>query len=151
MKVSKQPTGYLMLKAKSNSEWDSCDFVIVEASKSWQNLMSKRLVLLQDFRNDAYFYSHAYWDAPSGYFIHGFEQQDSISFFLADQQCDWCFVELSGDELDALTAPENKLDAHQMCITGSGSMHYKAYGKYTGESFWTESIDIPSVLEKLKT
>lgn len=139
-----------MLKARTSSEWDNCDFVIVDLSKPWQDLMSGRLALLEDFKNDAYFFSHVYWDAPEGYFIYEYQQKDSISSFLADYQSDWCFVELKHGELDAFTVAENKLEAHQIVLTSSGGMHYKAYGKHSGESFWTESIDLPSVLEKFK-
>lgn len=151
MKLSEKPTDFLMLKARTSSQWDNCDFVIVEVSTSWQELMLRRLALLEDFKSDVYFFSHVYWDAPEGYFIYEHQQEDSISSFLADYQSEWCFIELKQDELDDLTIPENKLEAHQIVLTASGGMHYKAYGKHSGESFWTESIDLPSVLEKLKT
>ncbi len=43
MKISNEPTPYLLLKAGTDSAWDCCDFAIVYLSKEWRQTQSGRL------------------------------------------------------------------------------------------------------------
>ena len=38
MKISNEPTPYLLLKAGTDSAWDCCDFAIVYLSKEWRHI-----------------------------------------------------------------------------------------------------------------
>ena len=40
MKISNEPTPYLLLKAGTDSAWDCCDFAIVYLSKEWRQTQS---------------------------------------------------------------------------------------------------------------
>ncbi len=49
---------------------------------------------------------------------------------------------LDENELENYPVPENRLDAYQLIITKYGTAQFKAYGKHTGEEFYTEDFDI---------
>lgn len=59
------------------------------------------------------------------------------------------FVELTQEELDALTPPKSSLDCYKMVLYKDGDAKYTAHSKHTGEEFWTMEIPLPKILEKL--
>jgi len=151
MKIVFQPTEHLLIKAKTTSQWDSCDFAIVEVSKVWQSLIRSRLKMLEGFTNDESFFSLVYWDEPLGYFVHRPEEEDELRTFLNnDDELDCVFVSFEEDDRDKFMIPQNRLDAHQLLITGKGQIVYRAYGKYSGEEFFTQPIDAFKLLEVLQ-
>ena len=50
MKISNEPTPYLLLKAGTDSAWDCCDFAIVYLSKEWRQTQSGRLEAVKPFK-----------------------------------------------------------------------------------------------------
>ena len=57
MKISNEPTPYLLLKAGTDSAWDCCDFAIVYLSKEWRQTQSGRLEASSPFKDDISFQS----------------------------------------------------------------------------------------------
>lgn len=57
MKISNEPTPYLLLKAGTDSAWDCCDFAIVYLSKEWRQTQSGRLEAVKPFKDDISFQS----------------------------------------------------------------------------------------------
>lgn len=55
MKISNEPTPYLLLKAGTDSAWDCCDFAIVYLSKEWRQTQSGRLEAVKPFKDDISF------------------------------------------------------------------------------------------------
>lgn len=52
MKVSDKPTGRILVRANSNSEWDSCEFAIVSISEKWKEEQLQRLEIIKPFAED---------------------------------------------------------------------------------------------------
>jgi len=147
MKIATQPTDCILVKANSNSDWDPCNFIIVDISKAWQLLISKRLTMLEAFKEDNSFDSLVYWDAPIDFFIHSPGDHEALDQFLNDDHLDWVFVDLEQHHIDGLSTPESTLNAHQLVITSHCTAYYKAYGKHTGEEYWSVAINIPDLLK----
>ena len=62
MKISNEPTPYLLLKAGTDSAWDCCDFAIVYLSKEWRQTQSGRLEAVKPFKDDISFQSLNFYD-----------------------------------------------------------------------------------------
>ena len=151
MKIVQHPTNYVLIKAKTNSQWDSCDFAIIDVSGDWKKLMRSRLDRLESFSEDESFYNHAYWDEPTGFYIHRPEEDDELRIFLdGDEEPNCLFVTLEEADLENFTTPENGLEAHQLIIAATGQIFYRAYGEHTGEEFFTRSIDAYDLLIALR-
>jgi hypothetical protein len=147
MKRSDQPTAYIFIKADTQSEWDCCDFAIIKLTDQWRNEMRKRLTLLEPFKKDDSFYSHHYWDRPEGIYtsIINDDGEDIIDIILTEGE-DWAFVTLLENELDTFPVPESRLDSYQLVLTKHGTARFKAYGKHTGEEFWTDDFDAEALI-----
>ena len=52
MKTSTKPTEYLLIKAMTNSEWDDCNFAIININKDWKQNQKKRLEAVKMVEND---------------------------------------------------------------------------------------------------
>ena len=144
MNRSNDVTDYILIKAYTSSEWDTCEFAVVHITNEWKATMQKRLELIAAFKEDYSFYSHIYWDAPEGYYsqLTAEDKDYSIIDELLDESEEWCFVTIGENELQSFSVPENKLDTHQLCITKYGLAFFKAYGKHTSEGFYTADFDI---------
>lgn len=151
MKIVNHPTDYVLIKAKTNSQWDSCDFAIIDVSGTWKTLMRSRLERLETFWEDDSFFSHAYWEQPLGFFIHRPEEDDELRIFLdRDDELSSLFVTIEDGDLDKFIRPENRLEADLILIAATGHISYRAYGKHSGEEFFTDPIDAYDLLIALK-
>lgn len=140
MKVSDKPTGHILVRAHSNSEWDSCEFAIVTISEKWKEEQLKRLEFIKPFAEDYVFQSLNFYDYSVDFYQTGEDGLPDLDELLAGK--DWTFIELNEEEPDNLTPPESSLDCYRLAIYRDGDAQYKAYGKYTGEEFWTENLPL---------
>lgn len=140
MKVSDKPTGHILVRAHSNSEWDSCEFAIVSISEKWKEEQLKRLEIIKPFAEDYVFQSLIFYDYSVDFYQMGEDGLPDLDELLAGK--DWTFIELSEEELDNLTPPESSLDCYRLAIYRDGDAKYKAYGKHTDEEFWTENLPL---------
>jgi hypothetical protein len=150
MKKENHNTGYVMLKAFTNSEWDACDFVIVKVTDEWRQVMQKRLELVIPFKEDNSFYHHSYWESPEGFFKNPDDESQSADEIIGENE-DWCFVSLEEKELENLPVPENSLECHQLIIDRYGNASFKAYGKHSGEDFYTADFHINKLFAQTKS
>lgn len=133
-----------MLKARTGSEWDCCEFVVVKITDGWLRQLQERSDRLEPFRDDYSFSGHSYFDSPEGYYIapDGWEVDD-----LLEQDEVWSFVETDEEELTRLPVPENALDTHMMVLDKYGNVRFTAYGKYTNEEFFTDFFNVADFLK----
>lgn len=52
MKRSKKPTKYVIISAKTLSEWDKVDFAIIYLSPEWLELTNKRLTTIRELKEN---------------------------------------------------------------------------------------------------
>lgn len=140
MKVSDKPTEHILVRAHSNSEWDSCEFAIITISEKWKEEQLKRLEIVKPFAEDYVFQSINFYDGSANFYQTGEDELPDLDELLAGK--DWAFVELNEEELDSLTPPESDLDCYRLAIYRNGDSKYKAYGKHTGEEFRTDNLPL---------
>lgn len=147
MQISETPTDYILVKARTDSEWDSCDFAIVNLSNAWRQNQLKRLDTVEPFVDDYTFQSLNFYDCAVDFYQESDASLPDVNEFLANRS--WAFVDVSEEEQDTLTQPENALDGYTISIKSNGEAKYKAYGKHTGEEFWTEEFPLSDILKKM--
>jgi hypothetical protein len=94
MKISNEPTPYLLLKAGTDSAWDCCDFAIVYLSKEWRQTQSGRLEAVKPFKDDISFQSLNFYDISVGFY-----QPDEDGILGSEdlpEDNNWCFVDRNG-------------------------------------------------------
>ena len=145
MKKASQPTIYILLQAATNSEWDSCEYAILHLTKNWRKNMAHRRALFTPLKQEVGFAYAAFYDFHIDFFI-GSDQQDTLEM-LADGTS-WTFIETTEEEIHALPTPDNSLDDHSMRLFADGMARFIAYGKHTGEEFFTGSINIDKLMNR---
>lgn len=147
MESTTNNTGYVLIKARTNSEWDTCEFAIVHITEDWKKEQAKRLEAVQPFAGDYSFQSLNYYDTAVDFYKAGADDHPDIEALLEGKE--WAFVALLEGEQENLAIPENRLDCYRLVVYGSGNAVYKAYGKHTSEEFWTEEFSLAQLIQQL--
>lgn len=147
MKTTNKTTAHILIKATTNSEWDNCEFAIVHLSKEWKKEQARRLEAVNPFAEDFNFQSLNYYDTAVNFYRIDDNDQPDIEKILAGKE--WVFVELNEEEQETFSIPENRLDGYSLVVNRNGSALYKAYGKHTGEEFWTEKFSLQQLIDQL--
>lgn len=144
MKISIKPTEYLLVKAISNSEWDSCGFALIHTNSEWKSIQRKRLEINQNLFDDSNLLSLNYNDNKVDFYKFSDVLYPEIEKSLVNVNS--AFVELNNEEINQFVLPENRLNGYQLKILKNGYAIYCAFGKYTGEEFWTVEFSIKNIL-----
>ena len=122
MTRSNIPTDYILLPAYTNSELESCKFVIVHVPPSYKAELIARLALLQPLKIDQNLSGLSFWDGSAAYYIGYGEGNEPI----LDDNDEWVYVNLTEQELAELPVPENRLDTFELKLTPDWSTVYYA-------------------------
>lgn len=144
MKTTSQPTDHILIKAQTNSDWDECHYAIIHCTKEWKERLKQRLQYIQPFAEDYNFCSMNFYDTSVDFYRTDEDEQPDIFAILGDN--DWAFVELENGEQETFLAPENRLDTYRLRLYRNGTAVYSAYGKNTGEEFYTEEFSVLDIL-----
>ncbi|MBT2559863.1 hypothetical protein J7E50_18240 [Pedobacter sp. ISL-68] len=142
MKSSDKPTEYLMLKAKTDSEWDECDYAIIRITENWREQMQTRLdaiapfsgahngLCTMDYFAEVYFYK---------------DDNDIDSMELLGEQ-HWSFVIPNKKDIKFLSANENRTTGCMLEIATDGWANYSTH-RLQDEESWTVDFSIAEVLQ----
>jgi hypothetical protein len=145
MKLSTIQASHILVKAYTGSEWDECDFAIIHLSEDLKKEWSKRLEAAKTFSGDYNFQSLNYYDSAVDFYRTDKDDNPNIEELLAERE--WVFVTLEDKEEATFTAPESRLDCYRLVILKNGTAYYQAFGKYTGEEFWTEEFSLYQLIQ----
>ena len=140
MKKSSKQTEYLLIKAMTNSEWDNGYFAIIHITGEWKQTQKKRLEAVKPLENDYDLKWLNYADTNVEFFRFSEEPRPEIEEWLSEK--DSVFIELEKEDLKKLLQPENNLNCYQMQVYKNGNAIYNAFGKHTGEEFWTKEFSL---------
>lgn len=140
MKTSLQQTEYLLIKTMTNSEWDNGDFAIIHISGEWKETQKNRLEDVKPLENDYDLKWLNYADTNVEFFKFSEENYPQVEEWLSERSR--IFIELEKEDLKKFLQPENNLNCYQMQVYKNGNAIYNAFGKHTGEEFWTEEFSL---------
>lgn len=137
---------HLIIKALTNSEWDTCTFAIVPIDKEiieyWKTLFDAVTGLAKPIITTG---GHiAVYDESAYYFADDSDLPDSIYSQLNDKY--WLIMDEEECFFTSYKAPETKLEAEMLKMTFHGVIYFSAFGEYTGEEFYTEDISLETIL-----
>lgn len=144
MKRSDKPTPYILVKAYTTSEWDTCDFAIIHVTEEWKTTITGRIKLLQPLNDTKDFFNVSYWGGPEGFYL-----QTPESAHLLKENEDWCYIITDGDEIESLTVPEDPLDAEQMILVHSNAVYYKAFSKHSSDELCTAEFRASDIINSI--
>lgn len=147
MQLSDKPTAHILVRARTDSESDSCDLAIIYLSEEWKKQQQERLAAANALAKDNDFRSLCFCDEAVNFYEAA---KDGLPDELLGDKC-WAFVELDDAELNEEDdgSLNSSLDCHRLVIDFNGNLKYTAYGEYTGDEFWTDEFPLQELLEKL--
>ena len=141
MKLSKERTGNIIVKAWTNSEWDSCNFAIIGISEDYLQALVLRSEAANKLSEMDRFVSMKFVDGHADYYILPEEDNEVLEDFRAGKE-DWSYISITQEEIDELSKPEQYVDCGVSVFDKYGCVRYSACGKHTGEDFYTSEIVI---------
>jgi hypothetical protein len=145
MKLSKERTGHIVVRAYTNSEWDECRFAIIDVSEDNLEVFRQRCQAIKALEDLDCFNSASFFDWNIQWFSYP-EQEGELSDCLSDINFTWSYVDIEDTDLDYMNRPEQKVDAVRFCVSKGGFIDYKGYGKYTSEEFWTDDFKLEELI-----
>lgn len=145
MELSDKPTNHILLRAGTGSEWDNCDYAIIDATDAWRKDMQTKLAAVNAFSGDPNFQSLNYFHGAVNFYKTDEDEMPDVDQLLSDKM--FAFMHLDESEARKFFIPESRLDCYTLEIFGNGSARFTASGKHTGEQFWTEEFSLKEVIE----
>ena len=154
MKISQKPTEYILVRATVQSEWDSCNSCLVcvrdsylKRYRQWNDKATQ-----QESADSNFLYS-CYTEDSEFLYLKNTDPEWNTIENLADEIPDnkhWMFVEVE-DKDEELGVPQQKIQSHMVKMYGKSDMCFVAYGKNTGEEFFTETISLADIINAINS
>ena len=119
MNISKTPTTHLLVRAYTNSDWDSCDFALITPTEQWFEKVKKAAQQVSTLKSDPDFVNLSFYEARTDFYTLSDEEQPDLASF---------------------NTPESRLDIYRSVFTRYDDFYIKAYGKYSSDEYWTDDI-----------
>jgi hypothetical protein len=139
MKLTNERTYNILIKASVCSEWDSCNAALIE------NVLEQTVERWKEYDKIATdTKTNSRWNDFSHLAIYEdctflMERNDVTAGIPEDRS--WSYVEDVTEE-DLEQKPEQRVAYGIMKFFGNGEVCFVAYGKHTGEEFFTEHLNI---------
>lgn len=145
MKRADTKTDCLFVEAQTNSEWDNCEFAILEITPEWLMMMKERFERVCACKGDDTLAEHIYWGMPGDFYSHFDGTPKDLPLREGESSA---FVCLEEGEREKLILPENTLRTFQTVVFPDGRVCFRAYGKHTGEEFFTDFLDLDGIIKE---
>lgn len=139
---------YIIVKAFTDSDWDTCDYALIkidgntigriqEQQKAIGNLMKDSRGIMNSFCKMCFYTS-------------------IVDFYCFDEEVITedetnlekpYIIDLSEEQLQKLIVPEARLELYKYELYSYNSLRFTAYGKYSGDEFYTDDFDMVSLIK----
>ena len=146
MKITTNFTNHILVKAYTTSEWDICNFAIIDVDKHLIDILSKGQDVVQKIHADNDLLYVAYLNNSINFYVarDGF----NLDQFLEDKS--WSFVEFGESETceQLFEVLQNKFDLPILKVYRDNQICWSLWEKYTNEEFFTSEIPADKIIEK---
>jgi hypothetical protein len=147
MKISEQPTNHILVKADCSGDWEICNFAILTLSKEWAERTQKWIEATRCHDTDNNYLSSKFFDISVSFHVDS-EGDETDSVLAPDQ--DWAYVDLEEGEKNELLPTESRLECYMLVLDKHGNGYYQAYGKHSGERFYTHDLPLGEIIEAMR-
>lgn len=145
MKISTTPTNHLLIRAYTCSDWDDCDYAVINCDRAWRERMASRLEAAARFNPDGSFLSFHYTDQSARFYI---SREENFFDELPENGVP-LFIELEEGEEASFKTPGTCMDGGRIVIHRNGRAYYVRHAENTRDEFFTGSFSVPDILERL--
>lgn len=148
MIVSLKPTNTILIEARTNSEFYSCDYVLLTLSNGFiefiKEVQPRVKKLSKKFKD---FFVLTLWGNPDDYYVANEKDgSETVLEYLITNGLEWCYVELDENKEYESIAAVLETDTIKF---EADSFYFSGYSDGINE-FWTSSVNISELLKTLK-
>ena len=146
MKVTTNFTNHILVRAYTTSEWDICNFAIINVDNHLIDVLSKGQNAVQKIHADDNLLYIAYRNSSINFYVA--KDDFNLDQFLGDES--WSFVEFEENETceQLFEVLQNKFDLYILKVYGNNQVGWSVWEKYTNEEFYTLEIPADKIIEK---
>lgn len=135
---------HLVIKAHTNADFEGIDVVILELVNEVIEAIETLKRNTLEFASKKELQSLSFNETSFFFYGHAFKNIDSDTFKVPDS-----FAIVDNLNEDEFTDPETHLDCYEITLDRTG-FQLKAWGKYTGDEFYSDHVDYTEFAEALK-
>lgn len=137
---------YLIVQASTNSDWDCCEFAIVYIDSAILEHWNKVSAVAQNIPKElGLTYGSGLLSLFENYATFYRDIEEIDDYRTQVEQEVFVVADLDDDFINQLSVPENRIDGDSIRFDFDGNVSFKAYGKHSGEEFWTEGIPLKDI------
>lgn len=146
MKITTNFTNHILVRAYTTSEWDICNFAIIDVDNHLIDVLSKGQNAVQKIHADDNLLYIAYCNRSINFYVA--KDDFNLDQFLGDES--WSFVEFEENETceQLFEVLQNKFDLYILKVYGNNQVCWSVWDKYTNEEFYTLEIPADKIIEK---
>lgn len=146
MKITTNFTNHILVRAYTTSEWDICNFAIINVDNHLIDVLSKGQNAVQKIHADDNLLYIAYRNSSIDFYVA--KDDFNLDQFLGDES--WSFVEFEENETceQLFEVLQNKFDLYILKVFGNNQVYWSVWDKYTNEEFYTLEIPADKIIEK---
>lgn len=146
MKAVDFKTSHILVRAYSTNEWLFCNYAIINVTEEWLERARKAGEQAAALKEEDTFASLSFYENKTDFY--NIEQETEVDRVL-DPEKDWSFIEITDEELENLDLVEERLEIHKIHFTPFDDLSITAYGKFSGNEYYTADIKISKLLSTL--
>lgn len=145
IKINEGRTDWLLVTAQVQSEWDFCTHCLIEIGPNTIENWKKFDEIATELRTEhtGTFHCLTIWEYSD--FVNMVDDKD-VEIIPRDSHSYIDFIaEMGEDTMEDFihnNKGEQKVDCHQIKFYGNGIIKFIAYGKHTGEEFYSDDVNI---------
>ena len=139
MKLTKEKTNTIIVKAGTTDEYICCDFAIVKIneSKLWDLYTRVKSIYKEE---DGY---GSYYNVICPFFIDFYQLGDDGKIEkVLEEVHTWSYIDITEEELESLELVEDYSQGTSLKIDYNGSFWFSGFGKYSSVQYETDGINI---------
>jgi hypothetical protein len=150
MKLSKEPTNHIIVRAYCGSEWDNSNLAIIAISPEWIAAKKKYFEKAKELHNEIVGFMNLQISDYGAVFLNMDTDSDEHEFLIdiEEGETDWYYVETTEEEIESIRKPENRLK-YMIAEYDWYGVRYVSNGEYTGDLFNTETLQLDGLQYKL--
>lgn len=142
MKLTKEKTDIIIVRANTTDEYTFCDFAIIKPNRECLLDLYNRINTIYN-EKDGY---GAYYSISCPFYLEFYQlgsETEEIDDLLEEiDEKEWSYIEITEEELNSLEVVQDYSQGNSLKIDNNEYFWFSGWGKFSGVSYETSSINV---------
>lgn len=131
---------YILLSAQTNSEWDNCEFALVELTKEREDYYKSMIALATELNEKHGIDVLEIYCDEASFFADMEDIPNKPNPIGYDSSVSGVIIDIDDSDVESMETPDQDIRCGSMRFSKYG-VKFKGYGKHTGEEFYTDNFN----------